>query len=135
MLDEVGSERKGKCVNVYEVICLHPFGSQTVVCWLELSRLLSTAQNEDRRDMIKRAMQVLDGHEKALSGSTDKYNIQAINPNIHASVYLASSVSNFSIRSNAWNFYCDLSFVDTFCGKRESQQNEAGISTKTAIDA
>lgn len=60
----------------------------------ELSRLLSTAQNEDRRDMIKRAMQVLDGHEKALSGSADKYNIQTINPNIHASVYLASNVSS-----------------------------------------
>ncbi len=61
----------------------------------ELSRLLSTAKDEDRKEVIRKAMSALDTVESAItSEKADRFNVHALNPSIHASIYMGQSVSN-----------------------------------------
>eukprot|EP01031_Cornospumella_fuschlensis_P039027 gene39027-47480_t len=54
----------------------------------ELQRLLSTAQDEERKEYIRKALSALETHEQSLSGKLDRANPHHLNPAIHASVFL-----------------------------------------------
>jgi hypothetical protein len=70
-----------------------------LTCYLnreELARLLATATDEDRREVIRKAMSALDTHERTVS--PDRFN-HALNPSVHASVYLGHNVSQVEQRN------------------------------------
>jgi len=66
----------------------------------ELSRLLSTATDEDRKEVIRKAMSALDGHEKSFT-KPDKFNVHALNPSVHASVFLGQTMPYMESMSSA----------------------------------
>lgn len=80
MMDDVQIERKGE-----QSFCFFLLLSK-IYCLLELSRLLATAKDEDRKEMIRRAMHALDDHEEGFGGS-EKFSPHTVSPNVHASVY------------------------------------------------
>lgn len=86
MVDEDELQRKGKFLfilsnTIYFIILFQ----------IELSRLLSTAKDEDRKNLIRQAMNTLDGHEKTLEETQDKFNIN-LSPSVHASLRSGQSV-------------------------------------------
>ena len=85
MIDEDELQRRGKSSNFI-------LTAAVILLCLELSRLLSTATDEDRKEVIRKAMSALDGHEKSFT-KPDKFNVHALNPSVHASVFLGQTVS------------------------------------------
>lgn len=87
----------------------------------ELARLLSTAKDEDRKDVIRKAMSALDTHETAISTEhSDRFNMHALNPSIHASIYMGQNVSFVSIFFfSASLIYFSNVFTDAFSGEHE----------------
>ena len=58
----------------------------------ELSRLLSTAKDKDRKDLIMKAIQSLEDKEM----SNEQYRlIHSISPSAHASLFMAENVRMF----------------------------------------
>jgi hypothetical protein len=74
----------------------HHLRTGTIVLLLiELARLLSTATDEDRKEVIRKAMSALDSHERVID-KPDKFNVQ-VNPTIQASLIHGNSVSTLII--------------------------------------
>lgn len=58
---------------------------------IELTRLLSTAKDQNRQDLILKAIHALDEQETAVE-SRVKPNFMGMNPSIHASLFLGENV-------------------------------------------
>eukprot|EP01039_Chlorochromonas_danica_P001872 gene1872-2049_t len=65
----------------------------------ELSRLLGTAKDEERKDLIRQALQSLDSHEKGFSNGSEKVNPHHLNPSIHASVFVNNGLPTVEVRN------------------------------------
>ena len=63
--------------------------------WTELSRLLKTAKDEDRKELIRKAITALDSSEGTAGVDHDKFNVH-MNPSIHASIYGSQNVSEMN---------------------------------------
>ena len=94
MMDEEEIHRRGAFSPLLQhsfiILPTHRFN---IIVYTELTRLLSTAKDQNRQDLILKAIHALDEQETATEEHASKLNFHGMSPSMHASLFLGENVS------------------------------------------